>query len=128
MSKPPRSIAMVLAVALTATLSPAVALAEPQEVECPMQLPGYPKQTFVGVNLEQVVPDGLLRQPTPDETLRASDGTVRVITHYASFRFHRDAILVCKYHEGRNGRIVGDEPGRELQLPMPGILMRCAMA
>jgi hypothetical protein len=125
MSERSRTLAAVVAIMLTTALLSAVASAEPQEVECPLRFPGDPKLTFVGANLEQANPDGLLRQPTPDETLRAADGMVRIITHYASFRFHRDAILVCKYNEARGGRIVGVEPGRELQLPMPGILMRC---
>ncbi|MBI1245762.1 MAG: hypothetical protein GC202_12210 [Alphaproteobacteria bacterium] len=116
--------AFVAAMLTTISFAPAVRAA-PNEVECPLAFPDDPKLRFVGANLEQAAPDGLLRQPTPDETLRQSDGTVRVITHYASFRFHRNAILVCKYNVVQDGRIVGTDTGRMLEISMPGILMRC---
>ena len=100
------------------------ASATPQETECPLVHPDDRALEFVGASLDQST-QGPPRQPEPEEEVLSAGNEFRYFTHYASYRFLRDAILICSYAEIRDRRIVNADRILELRFPMPGILMRC---
>ncbi len=96
----------------------------PKETECPLVHPEKPSLKFISASLDQHT-DGPPWQPDRDVAEVLPDGAVHIITYYASYEIFRNAILICSYNEISGRKIVDVETGRDLSIPLPGILMRC---
>ncbi len=118
-----RSIA-ISCVALFLVLSCAPAGAWPVAADCPLVHPENASLKFIGATLDRHT-DGSPSPPDGDVETKLPDGTVHIVTFYASYEIHRDAILICSYSEIRNGRAVFVDHDIDIRIPLPGILMRC---
>jgi hypothetical protein len=117
--------AIILACALLlATAFDSAAVVWPKETECPLMHPDNPSLKFIGAALDQHT-DGPPWQLDSDLETKRPDGSIHIVTHYASYEILRDAILICVYSEIRNDSERHLEQSAEIRIPMPGILMRC---
>ena len=118
-----RSIIIACALLLVTAFDSA-AVVWPKETECPLVHPEYPSLKFVGAALDQHT-DGPPWQPDRDIETKRPDGSIQIVTHYASYQILRDAILICVYSEIRSDSERHLEQRAEIRILMPGILMRC---